>query len=122
MKQIGQTSNSNRHAQVYLNAAYDVVAQNGIIIIGSVRYAFVNGDGVWCIAIQGHNGMPYHGKSMHETECIFDLREGEPPWTMPVMKPASGFQPEHGEGFPAMGALMSEPLLSLPLLTKEKPP
>lgn len=76
-------------------------AHNGIII-GSVRYAFVNGDGMWCIAIQGH--------------------KGEPPWTMPVMKPASGFQPEHGEGFPAMGALMSEPPLSLPLLTKEKPP
>lgn len=119
MKQIGKSN--SRHAQVYVNQFYDVVAQNGIII-GSVRYAFVNGDGMWCIAIQGHNGMPYYGESLHETECIFDLREGEPPWTMPVMKPASGFQPEHGEGFPAMGALMSEPPLSLPLLTKEKPP
>ena len=81
MKQIGK--NNSRHAQVYVNQFYDVVAQNGIVI-GSVRYAFANGDGMWCIAITGHNGMPYYGESPHETECVFDLREGEPPWTMPV--------------------------------------
>ena len=83
MRQIGKVSNTNRHAQVYLNRAYDVIAQNGIIM-GSVRYAFVNGDGLWCIAITGHNGLPYYGESMHEMESLFDLREGEPPWTMPV--------------------------------------
>ena len=85
MRQIGKVSNSNRHAQVYLNDAYDVVAQNGIIM-GSVRYAFINGDGVWCIAILGHNGMPYHGTSLHETGSLFDLKEGEPTWTMPVAR------------------------------------
>lgn len=85
MKQIGNSNVHRGPAQVYLNAAYDVVAQNGIII-GSVRYAFVNGDGMWCIAIAGHNGMPYHGKSYHETESLFDLIEGEPTWTMPVMQ------------------------------------
>lgn len=120
MRQIGQTSNKSRHAQVYLNAAYDVVAQNGIIM-GSVRYAFVNGDGIWCIAITGHNGMPYYGESPHETECIFDLREGEPPWTMPVAQQPPGFRSELIEDFLAMDALMSEPALSLPLLTKENP-
>ena len=82
MKQIGQSN--SRHTQVYVNQFYDVVAQNGIII-GSVRYAFVDGDGVWCIAIQGHNGMPYHGKSMHEIGSLFDLKEGEPTWALPVV-------------------------------------
>ena len=120
MRQIGQTSNSNRHAQVYLNAAYDVVAQNGIIM-GSVRYAFVNGDGIWCIAITGHNGMPYYGESPHETECIFDLREGEPTWTMPVMQPDS-FRAPLLDDMLAMDALMSEPALSLPLLSHEGEP
>lgn len=133
MRQIGKTN--SHHAQVYLNAAYDVVAQNGIIM-GSVRYAFVNGDGVWCIAITGHNGMPYYGESMHETESLFDLREGEPPWTMPVAQPAPASAADleaiwkqaeiegianYCEDFLAMDALMSEPELSLPLLTKENP-
>ena len=121
MRQIGQTSNKNRHTQVYLNAAYDVVAQNGIII-GSVRYAFVNGDGIWCIAITGHNGMPYHGTSLHETGSLFDLKEGEPTWTMPVAQPTPGFRPELSEDFLAMDALMSEPALSLPLLYQEGEP
>ena len=106
MRQIGKVSNTNRHAQVYLNRAYDVVAQNGIIM-GSVRYAFVNGDGLWCIAITGHNGLPYYGESMHEMESLFDLREGEPPWTMPVAQPRS--EPAICEDFLAMEALMAEP-------------
>ena len=121
MRQIGKVSNSNRHAQVYLNDAYDVVAQNGIIM-GSVRYAFINGVGVWCIAISGHNGMPYHGTSLHETGSLFDLKEGEPTWTMPVAQPTPGFRSELIEDMLAMGALMSEPALSLPLLSHEGEP
>lgn len=120
MRQIGKVSNSNRHAQVYLNDAYDVVAQNGIIM-GSVRYAFINGDGVWCIAILGHNGMPYHGTSLHETGSLFDLKEGEPTWTMPVMQPGS-FRAPLLDDVLAMDALMSEPALSLPLLSHEGEP
>ena len=108
MRQIGKVSNTNRHAQVYLNRAYDVVAQNGIIM-GSVRYAFVNGDGLWCIAITGHNGLPYYGESMHEMESLFDLREGEPPWTMPVAQA------------PSKGSKIEIPLLPVGyLLTYEK--
>lgn len=119
MRQIGKVSNTNRHAQVYLNRAYDVVAQNGIIM-GSVRYAFINGDGLWCIAITGHNGLPYYGESMHEMESLFDLREGEPPWTMPVAKPAPAAAEKWGEAMLAMDALMSEP--ALPLLTEQEKP
>lgn len=110
MRQIGKVSNTNRHAQVYLNRAYDVVAQNGIIM-GSVRYAFINGDGLWCIAITGHNGLPYYGESMHEMESLFDLREGEPPWTMPVMQPGS-FRAPLLDAMLAMEALMAEPVPS----------
>ena len=105
---------------MYLNDAYDVVAQNGIIM-GSVRYAFINGDGVWCIAILGHNGMPYHGTSLHETGSLFDLKEGEPTWTMPVMQPDS-FRAPLLDDMLAMDALMSEPALSLPLLSHEGEP
>lgn len=121
MRQIGQTSNSNRHAQVYLNAAYDVVAQNGIIM-GSVRYAFVNGDGIWCIAITGHNGMPYYGESPHETECIFDLREGEPPWTMPVAQQAPTFDESYELSAAAWDMIKDQaPSPGFLLLTKENP-
>ena len=116
MKQIGQ--NNSRHTQVYVNQFYDVVAQNGIII-GSVRYAFVNGDGVWCIAIQGHNGMPYHGKSMHEIESVFDLMEGEPTWAMPVMEPGPSPAPDI---VMANGSTISfQPSPGFLLLTKENP-
>ena len=131
MKQIGKSN--SRHAQVYLNSAYDVVAQNGIIM-GSVRYAFVNGDGLWCIAITGHNSLPYYGESMHEIESLFDLREGEPSWTTPVAQRsnvesyeqlgeflAANPEPNICEDFLAMDALMSEPALSLPLLTEQEP-
>lgn len=118
MRQIGSTSNKNRRAQVYLNDAYDVVAQNGIIM-GSVRYAFVNGDGVWCIAIEGHNGMPYHGTSFHETGSLFDLIEGEPTWTMPVMQPGS-FRAPLLEDMLAMDALMLEPASSAFQLCHDK--
>ena len=116
MKQLGNHRTNRGRAQVYVNSAYDVVAQNGIVM-GSVRYAFVNGDGMWCIAIAGHNGMPYHGKSYHETESLFDLFEGEPTWTMPVAQP----QPNQSYD-QAFDALMSEPALGLPLLTKETLP
>ena len=116
MKQIGKSN--SRHAQVYVNQFYDVVAQNGIII-GSVRYAFVNGDGMWCIAIQGHNGMPYHGKSMHEIESVFDLMEGEPTWAMPVMKPGPSPAPDI---VMANGSTISlQPSPGFLLLTKENP-
>lgn len=123
MKQIGKSN--SRHAQVYLNRAYDVVAQNGIIM-GSVRYAFVNGDGLWCIAITGHNGLPYYGESMHEMESLFDLREGEPPWTMPVAKTAAeaSFRAPLLDDILAMDALMAEPSPSPFQLChdKENPP
>ena len=87
MKQLGNLNTRRGHAQVYVNSAYDVVAQNGVIV-GSVRYAFVNADGIWCIAIRGHNDMPYHGTSYHETESLFDLIEGEPTWTLPIAQPS----------------------------------
>ena len=119
MKQIGKSN--SRHAQVYVNQFYDVVAQNGIII-GSVRYAFVNGDGVWCIAIQGHNGMPYHGKSYHETESLFDLIEGEPTWTMPAMQPAPAFDESCKVSAGAWGMIKDQTLTpGFLLLTKENP-
>lgn len=119
MKQLGKSK--SRDVQVYLNEHYDVVAQNGIII-GSVRYAFVNGDGVWCIAITGHNGMPYYGESMHEIGSVFDLQGGEPPWTMPVAQPRP--EPTICEDFLAMNALMAEPAPSVFQLChdKENPP
>ena len=119
MKQIGQSN--SRHTQVYVNQFYDVVAQNGIII-GSVRYAFVNGDGMWCIAIQGHNGMPYYGESLHETECIFDLREGEPPWTMPVMKSGPSFDEASKINPGVWDKIELQPSPGFLLLTKENPP
>lgn len=118
MRQIGSTSNKNRKAQVYLNDAYDVVAQNGIIM-GSVRYAFLNGDGVWCIAIEGHNGMPYHGTSFHETGSLFDLIEGEPTWTMPVAQHRP--EPSICEDFIAMAKLIETGVpSSLNLLVHDK--
>ena len=118
MKQIGKSN--SRHTQVYVNQFYDVVAQNGIII-GSVRYAFVNGDGVWCIAIQGHNGMPYHGKSMHEIESVFDLMEGEPTWAMPVMEPGPSFDEAYKISPEVWDKIELQPSPGFLLLTKENP-
>lgn len=118
MRQIGKSN--SRHAQVYVNQFYDVVAQNGIII-GSVRYAFANSDGIWCIAITGHNGMPYYGESAHEIECIFDLREGEPTWTMPVMKPGPSFDEACKISPGVWDKIELQPSPGFLLLTKENP-
>lgn len=83
MKRIGKST--SRQSQVYLNEQYYVVAQNGVII-GSVRYAFFDGE-QWCIAIRLHSGMPAHGRAPHDMGCVFDLIESEPPWTMPTVQP-----------------------------------
>lgn len=120
MRQIGNSNSRQGCAQVYLNSAYDVVAQNGIIM-GSVRYAFIDGDGMWCIAILGHNGMPYHGKSYHETESLFDLIEGEPTWTMPVKEPGPSFDEAPKVSPEAWDKIELQPSPGFLLLTKENP-
>lgn len=67
---------------VHVNQFYDVVAQNGIVV-GSVKYAFHNGDD-WCFSIEW-NGVDAHGRS-HEEYGEFRLIPGAPPWAAPVVQ------------------------------------
>lgn len=68
-----------------LTPHYDVRARRNGLIVGSVRYAFWNGEH-HCVAIQLHNGMPAWGKAPAEF-APFKLHEGDPPWSAPVVCP-----------------------------------
>lgn len=71
-----------RDSRVEVTPAYDVRSCFNKLIIGSVRYAFDNGERV-CVAVDLHNGMPAYGYAAHEY-APFELQNGDPPWSMPT--------------------------------------